>query len=427
MREVSLHVPSGRGVEVARAAARRGAVAISRTLAHDADGDEVEVVTATVPNVVVTELIELAERTGPLEATVPSTSVFAVEPPADEPSEVLLDVTPRSAIEIVLAGQESAGSWRAFLSFAIAAGIVVWTGLYTEVVYLLTAAMLLAPFAGPAMNTALALASGHPTLLRNAVTRYAAGIAATAAASGVLTAVTQQQRITDLTTDVLTVSNVAVLLPLAAGVAGATYLVQSEHSSLVSGAAVGMLVAASLAPPAGGIGIAVVLGRTDLLAGAVFVVALQLVGITLTAGLVFRWYGVTPASRRATDVREGYLTRGLPIVALVVAALLAVQFLSGQPFQRSSLIRDVSVTVESLFQGRREVDLVRVDTTVPTQRIAGGQRLLIHVDLESAGTDRPTDQLEQAYAELIRRHVAGRFPDIVPLVDVTVHAPPGAG
>ncbi|MBW3577680.1 MAG: DUF389 domain-containing protein [Actinobacteria bacterium] len=287
--------------------------------------------------------------------------------------------------------------------------------------------MLLAPFAGPAMNTALALASGHPTLLRHAVTRYAAGIAATAMASGVLTAVTQQQRITDLATDVLTVSNVAVLLPLAAGVAGATYLVQSEHSSLVSGAAVGMLVAASLAPPAGGIGMAAVLGRTDLLASAVFVVALQLVGITLTAALVFRWYGVTPASRRAADVREGYLTRGLPIVALVVAALLAVQFVSGQAFQRFSLTRDVSVTVESLLEGRGDVDLVGVDTTVPTQRIAGGQRLLVDVDLERAATDRSTDQLEQAYADLIRTHVAGRFADTVPLVDVTVHAPPGAG
>ncbi|MBW3577679.1 MAG: hypothetical protein KY462_08075 [Actinobacteria bacterium] len=139
MREVSLHVPPGRGAEVVRAAAQRGGVAISRALAHDADGDEVEVVTATVPNFVVEELIGVAERTGPLEATVPSTSVFAVEPPADKPSEVLLDVTPRSAIEIVLAGQESAGSWRGFLSFAITAGVVVWTGLYTEVVYLLTA------------------------------------------------------------------------------------------------------------------------------------------------------------------------------------------------------------------------------------------------------------------------------------------------
>jgi hypothetical protein len=39
------------------------------------------------------------------------------------------------------------------------------------------------------------------------------------------------------------VSAVAVLLPLIAGAAGPLNLVQSERSSLVSGAAVGMLVA----------------------------------------------------------------------------------------------------------------------------------------------------------------------------------------
>lgn len=47
------------------------------------------------------------------------------------------------------------------------------------------------------------------------------------------------------------ISIAAVLLPLAAGAAGALNLFQSERSSLVSGAATGMLVAASLAPPAG--------------------------------------------------------------------------------------------------------------------------------------------------------------------------------
>ncbi len=40
--------------------------------------------------------------------------------------------------------------------------------------------------------------------------------------------------------------------------------VQSERSSLVSGAAVGMQVAASLAPPAGLVGMAIAIGRWDI-------------------------------------------------------------------------------------------------------------------------------------------------------------------
>jgi uncharacterized membrane protein len=54
-----------------------------------------------------------------------------------------------------------------------------------------------------------------------------------------------------------TVSAVAVLIPLVSGTAGALNLVQSERSSLVSGAAAGMLVSVSLAPPAALVGMAI--------------------------------------------------------------------------------------------------------------------------------------------------------------------------
>ncbi len=46
-------------------------------------------------------------------------------------------------------------------------------------------------------------------------------------------------------------SNVAILLPLISGFAEAVSICQSECDSLVSGAAVSVVVAASLAPPLG--------------------------------------------------------------------------------------------------------------------------------------------------------------------------------
>jgi uncharacterized membrane protein len=79
------------------------------------------------------------------------------------------------------------------------------------------------------------------------------------------------------------ISSVTVLLPLVAGAAGALNLSQSDRSSLVSGAATGMLVAASLAPPAGTIGMASAIGEWDLVRTGVFVLLLQLVGINLSA------------------------------------------------------------------------------------------------------------------------------------------------
>ena len=61
---------------------------------------------------------------------------------------------------------------------------------------------------------------------------------------------------------------------IAAGAAGAINLMQSERSSLVSGAATGMLVAASLAPPAGIIGMAAAIGRWDMAVSGLFLLLL---------------------------------------------------------------------------------------------------------------------------------------------------------
>ncbi|MDV2994536.1 MAG: hypothetical protein N4J56_004190 [Chroococcidiopsis sp. SAG 2025] len=90
----------------------------------------------------------------------------------------------------------------------------------------------------------------------------------------------------------------AVLLSLAAGAAGALNLVQSQRSSLVSGASVGMLVAASLAPPAGLVGMAVAIGRWDMATSGLFVLLLQLVGINLTAAILFRVFGLSVQGSR---------------------------------------------------------------------------------------------------------------------------------
>jgi len=49
-----------------------------------------------------------------------------------------------------------------------------------------------------------------------------------------------------------------------------------------------MLVAACLAPPAGLIGMAIAIGRWDMVVNGVFVLLLQLGGINLSASLMFR-------------------------------------------------------------------------------------------------------------------------------------------
>ena len=177
--------------------------------------------------------------------------VLTFHPPADKAPEEVTDVSMRSPIEIFLAGLQSIGSFKGFTGYAISAGVVVWIGLFTNTIYLLTASMLIAPFAGPAMNTAIGSATGNGKLLRRSLLRYGFGLFVTAATAALLSLLMQQRIATPLMIDVSQISVVSLLLPLVAGFAGALFLVQSERDSLVSGAAVGVLVAASLAPPTG--------------------------------------------------------------------------------------------------------------------------------------------------------------------------------
>ncbi|MDX1622107.1 MAG: DUF389 domain-containing protein, partial [Nitriliruptorales bacterium] len=342
MRQVLLQVPKGAGRDIAIRAEELGATTLSRFDGSNGKGDPVDLVVATIPNASVGPLIDRAQKLGVAEATVPAVGVYAFEPPAGKPPEELLDVTPTSPYEVVLAGQQSAGGWRGFLTYAAVAGVVVWLGLFTETVFLLTASMLIAPFAGPAMNTAISIVAGRPGLLRHSLLRYAAGILLTAAVSALLTLVVGQHVTTGLMTSVLTVTVVSFLLPLAAGAAGASFLVQSEHSSLISGAAVGILVAASLAPPAGGFGMAFALGRFDLALHAAFLILLQLSGITASAIVVFYLYGLRPTGHQFGSDHPGLLAWGLGLTALFTAVLVAVQVVTAPYLTQGSEARHAS-------------------------------------------------------------------------------------
>lgn len=423
MRTVLIQVRGGCAPAASDRATEFGAATLSWWTGHGGDGADVDLLSVSVPNDAVGDLLTALEDFGPIEASLPATGSFAFEPPRAEPPRELVDVTPRSPVEIFLAGQQSAGSWAGFLLYAVTAGVVVWIGLYTETVYLLTAAMLLAPFAGPAMNTAIAISSGDRYLLKHSVLRYVTGVSVTAVACGVLTLAVGQHRISDLTSEVMTVSSVAVLLPVAAGIAGANHLVQSEHSSLVSGAAVGMLVAASLAPPTGGLGIAVALQRWDLVGPAVFQVALQLVGITLTAALIFRLYGLTAGRGRFEHGKRGLLPVAMTGLSLALGALLVVQFVTTTSLQTTSLAQTATEIATDVVRADDTVLLLEVSTSTPSEDVRGPQRLLLDVAVEvvPGATVRDLTEFEDLLEIRIRDAVDEQLAEVGAAVDVTAY------
>lgn len=427
MRQLLLQVPPDSADVVVEAARSVGAATLTRWDGQGGDGDRVVVVCCSVPNSAVGDLLDAAQSHGPVEALVPSAGVFAFEPPAGEVPEELADVSARSLHEVVLAARQATGGWQGYLVYAVLAGVVAWLGLYTESIYLLTASMLIAPFAGPATNTAIAITTGRVPLLRSSMARYAAGIGVTAAVGALLALAVGQQGATTLMTSVLTVTIVTFLLPLAAGVAAATFLVQSEHSSLISGAAVGILVAASLAPPAAALGVATAIGRLDLAWHAVFLVALQLAGISLSAGLTFRLYGMQPSGGRYAVDRPAVLRLGLGFSAVVVAALVGLQLVAAPSLVQGSRAREAADVVRETMERRDDVRVLSVDPAVASAAPSGPPRIVVQVVAERAvpGSDVPSAETVE---EALRAALTARLDDVVTHVVVTVvAAPPPSG
>ena len=424
MRRLLVWVPEGSAGAVRAESRRNGATQILR-LAAESERGPVDLLMIHAPNDRVGDLVDGLSELDGLHLSMLPQGLLALEPPTSEAPQQVLDVTLRSPLEIFLSGLQSIGSWGGFLAYAAIAGVVVWVGLFTNTIYLLTAAMLIAPFAGPAMNTAIATARGDGVLLRRNVGRYFAALGTAGTAAAVLTVIFGQQVATAQMVQVSTISTAAAVLPLAAGAAGAINLAQSERTSLVSGAATGMLVAAALAPPVGVMGMATVMGEWSMVRSVLYLLGLQLVGINLAGAAVFRFVGMQPKGVRYPRGRK--LTSRLAAAGslALLAVFLAWQFSDVPSLQRSTLSQRAAAAVQQILSDDERVQLVEVDARFTRADITGQDTLLVvaYVQLTAAASAREPE-LQAQLTRSIQSELRERIPQVTPLVDVTVLALP---
>ncbi len=420
MRQLLVQVPRGCGQQAFDIAKACNGTNLAQLEATGNDG-LLDVVIVHVSNGKIEELLEKLEALPNLHVTLLPRGVIALQPPASEASQQVKDVEVRSPIEIFLSGLQSVGSWKGFLGYAAAAGVVVWIGLFTNTSYLLVAAMLIAPFAGPAMNVAIATARGDGKLLRRSLYRYFAALAVTIVVAGTLSLILQQEVVTSSMNANSTVSSVAVLLPLVAGAAGALNLVQSERSSLVSGAAVGMLVAASLAPPAGLVGMASAMGRWNMAVNGVFVLLLQLVGINLSASLLFRTYGLSAQGARYKRGQRWVFMSAFVATMVALLGLLTWQFSTSPQLQRSSREQRAVAQIQTVVNDSSLATLVEADVRFPPANIKGQNTLLGTVYVQrQAGVTESSQEIRSRLTDTIQRQLLQQGFNVTPLIDVSV-------
>ncbi|HEV2294052.1 MAG TPA: DUF389 domain-containing protein [Tepidisphaeraceae bacterium] len=416
-----IHVPRGDGPKVLDAAKKHNAVNVAALAALGQDGDEQDLVVLQVPNERIEGLMDDLQRLPHPRITLAPWGVITLRPPEREAAEQATDVSQLSPIEVFLGGLQSVGSWKGMIGYAAAAGVVVWIGLYTNRIYLLTAAMLIAPFAGPAMNLALATARGDRELSLRALARYVASLAITILITFLLSLALRQDIATEQMVSASLLSSTAVLLPLVAGAAGALNLCQSERDSLVSGAATGMLVAASLAPPAGLIGMASALGEWDMVISGVYVLVLQLVGINISGALVFRIFGLSPRGVRYDRGRPwlAWTTWGSSLV--IVAGLLTFQLWETPYFQRSTRAQRAAAEVKRVVNSSGIAKLIEVNARFTRADIPGQNTLLVVVYAQPSGNGPASEQdIEQRLRQAVKDRLLARGFNVAPRVQVNV-------
>jgi uncharacterized hydrophobic protein (TIGR00271 family) len=284
LRQIIIQVSTEKGTRVTELTEKYNPVNVSRLTAVTPQGEQ-KMIILYVANDQVGPLLEDLNSIPQAQITLDPHEVLIMIPPDDKVADSIAQVKQLSPIEVWLHGLQSIGSWKSYIGYVIAAGIVAWIGLFTNTIYLLVAAMLIAPFGGPVMNASLAVASGDADLMRRSILRYAVGLIVLMLISFLVSVVLQQERVTNLMMDVGQISAVAALLPTVTGAVGAMNLMEPERNSLVPGTAVGSLVAASLAPPAGVAGMAASLQQWTLMTNACFLLVMQLVFITLSGAL----------------------------------------------------------------------------------------------------------------------------------------------
>ncbi|SFG00751.1 DUF389 domain-containing protein [Salegentibacter agarivorans] len=310
--------------------------------------DKKEVYFTYLPNEKVNNFLKEIDELEELEIVLIPRGVVTLYPPASEAPQQATDVQTKSSLEIYLGGIQSVGSLFGLVAYSFVAGIIVWIGLFTTTTYLLVAAMLVAPFAGPAMNAALGTAAGKMGLLKSSLGRYGLAIGTGIIASILMSIFFPLNALTPLMEEVSQVSKFAIFLPLVSGFAGAINICQSERDSLVSGAAVGILVAASLAPPVGLIGIGLYMGDWQVVFSSLYRIVLQLLGIHFAATLVFYFYGkVTPNGVRFVNgkKRAGIITTA--IILLAIGSMMFWQFKQPPFYRKASLNTELTDELNS--------------------------------------------------------------------------------
>lgn len=193
--------------------------------------------------------------------------------------EILSDVNTKSAIN------------RDYLVFVILSSIVAAFGMIADNVAVVIGAMVIAPLLGPVLAFSVGVALGDGRLMLRAA---GAALMGSALAFGIGAAIGALLASDPTAAELVARTDVGfdgIAIGLASGAAAALSLVTGLSSALV-----GVMVAVALLPPATASGVFLGAGDPESAAGAILLLAVNIVCVNLAAQAVMFTRGITPRS-----------------------------------------------------------------------------------------------------------------------------------
>ncbi len=210
-----------------------------------------------------------------------------------------------------------------YLALVLLSAVVAAVGLTENNVAVVVGAMVIAPLLGPNLALALGTTLGDAALIRQSLVTASVGVAVALALSSAMGYLFPIQWNTAELLARTHVNLAAVVLALASGAAAVV--------SLTSGAAVtlvGVMVAVALLPPIATVGIMLANGNWGLALDAAVLLAVNIVGVNLSAKAVFWYRGVKP--RTTTERRRARWSSSIAFGVWVVALIALLDFLAAQ-------------------------------------------------------------------------------------------------
>ena len=401
-------------------AKKHGGVNLLLQNADSPEGD-IDIISANLHNDSVEGFIKDIEKFEDIRVTLLPGDVLAMYPPGGDIARQVSNPRSLSPIEVYLKGIQSVSSWTNFVAFAAVGGIIAWAGLFTNAVYLMVAAMLIAPIASPIMNIAIATSRGDIKLFWNSTVRFLVSLLIIIAISYGLSVIADIEIPTNLMINVAELSEFYMILPMAAGAAGALSLTNSERSSLISGAAIGMLVSVSLAPPASVIGIAIAMNRWDFISSGLLSVTGTLLGVTLGGTVVFRWYGLATQGSLYERGEKYFYYAIVTITALILLSLLSWQFFAAPQYLTQTREQRAEELAREIVMESRMAEMLNANARYTDITINNSRRMLTLVYVRKGeDTKLPAETISYILSDKIRNSIEEKMPNTLPVVEVNV-------